>query len=409
MPLENEHIPTTPEIVNWMSQIEQSLNEICNISTEGKLNSDQKLRVSNLCRKVTNGVSSMAVLYQALKKVAYVNQAVTQALKEKQDLSNQLQALQEKIQSTANSTNTPSFADMVKNSSKNLIQPKNLSSVAIYPTDKMKSSEETKNLVQKIINPEKMKLHVRAVRKVKNGGVIISTDSKDDITKLKEQVQNTSADLTINEPQKRKPRIVVVGVPSALQDQEVLNCIYEQNLADNLQDVSLEKFLTSIKLSHKSGKKNAETCNYVIEVPAHIRKFLISQNRVFVNWSSCPVRDFTIVTKCWSCHQYGHAAKSCKQPVKSFALFQTDETEVNRIIAGLKDACYSITPLRGATPSEGRRSPRAPPPPARTLPPTTINCLTSEVVEITHLTSETSNIKISTYEVHQMESEQKRC
>ncbi|XP_063370818.1 phosphatidylinositol 4-phosphate 5-kinase type-1 alpha isoform X8 [Cydia amplana] len=70
---------------------------------------------------------------------------------------------------------------------------------------------------------------------------------------------------------------------------------------------------------------------------------------------------------------------------------------------------YSITPLRGATPSEGRRSPRAPPPPARTLPPTTINCLTSEVVEITHLTSETSNIKISTYEVHQMESEQKLC
>ncbi|XP_048002325.1 phosphatidylinositol 4-phosphate 5-kinase type-1 alpha isoform X8 [Leguminivora glycinivorella] len=70
---------------------------------------------------------------------------------------------------------------------------------------------------------------------------------------------------------------------------------------------------------------------------------------------------------------------------------------------------YSITPLRGATPSDGRRSPRAPPPPARTLPPTTINCLTSEVVEITHLTSETSSIKISTYEVHQKESEQKLC
>ncbi|XP_073964886.1 phosphatidylinositol 4-phosphate 5-kinase 59B isoform X11 [Choristoneura fumiferana] len=66
---------------------------------------------------------------------------------------------------------------------------------------------------------------------------------------------------------------------------------------------------------------------------------------------------------------------------------------------------YSITPARGATPSEGRRSPRAPPPPARALPPTTINCLTSEVVEITHLTSEMSNVKISTYEVHQVQKE----
>ncbi|XP_026316281.1 phosphatidylinositol 4-phosphate 5-kinase type-1 beta-like isoform X7 [Hyposmocoma kahamanoa] len=71
---------------------------------------------------------------------------------------------------------------------------------------------------------------------------------------------------------------------------------------------------------------------------------------------------------------------------------------------------YPITPARGATPSEGRRSPRPPPPPARTLPPNTINCLTSEVVEVTHLASQTSNITISTYEVHQqMHCEEKYC
>ncbi|XP_060808610.1 phosphatidylinositol 4-phosphate 5-kinase type-1 alpha isoform X6 [Amyelois transitella] len=39
---------------------------------------------------------------------------------------------------------------------------------------------------------------------------------------------------------------------------------------------------------------------------------------------------------------------------------------------------YPITPAR----SEGRRSPRPPPPPARVLPPTTINCLTSEVTRL---------------------------
>ncbi|XP_013176530.1 PREDICTED: phosphatidylinositol 4-phosphate 5-kinase type-1 alpha isoform X8 [Papilio xuthus] len=43
---------------------------------------------------------------------------------------------------------------------------------------------------------------------------------------------------------------------------------------------------------------------------------------------------------------------------------------------------YPITPARGATPNEGRRSPRAPPPPARINPPTTINCLTSEVTRL---------------------------
>nr|XP_026483878.1 phosphatidylinositol 4-phosphate 5-kinase type-1 alpha-like isoform X9 [Vanessa tameamea] len=65
---------------------------------------------------------------------------------------------------------------------------------------------------------------------------------------------------------------------------------------------------------------------------------------------------------------------------------------------------YPMTPMRGATPSSGRRSPRPPPPP-RANP---INCLTTEVVEITHLTSETSSISITTYEVQEkMQNEEK--
>ncbi|XP_050358798.1 phosphatidylinositol 4-phosphate 5-kinase type-1 alpha isoform X7 [Nymphalis io] len=65
---------------------------------------------------------------------------------------------------------------------------------------------------------------------------------------------------------------------------------------------------------------------------------------------------------------------------------------------------YPMTPMRGATPGSGRRSPRPPPPPRATP----INCLTTEVVEITHLASETSSISISTYEVQkQMQSEEK--
>ncbi|KAJ8707063.1 hypothetical protein PYW08_011197 [Mythimna loreyi] len=73
---------------------------------------------------------------------------------------------------------------------------------------------------------------------------------------------------------------------------------------------------------------------------------------------------------------------------------------------------YPITPARGATPCDsrdGRRSPRPPPPPARALPPTTINCLTSEVVEITHLRSETSRITISSYEIHTDADEEEPC
>lgn len=157
-----------------------------------------------------------------------------------------------------------------------------------------------------------MKLHIRGLRKTKHGGVIISTENKDDIDKLKKSENLTSSGLTIDEPHKRRPRIIVIGVPATMQDQNVLKCIYEQNLAEKVKELTLESFMSNIKISHKSGKRDADSCNYIIEVPANIRKALITQDRLYINWTSCPVRDFTLVTRCFKCQQYGHASKTCK-------------------------------------------------------------------------------------------------
>lgn len=303
----------TSELQNWMTGIDQCLNEICAITETGKLNSEQKLKVSTLCRRVGHGTSQMVTLYQSVKSRAMTLNIENQALKEKMDLSERLQSLTKSIDETSKpSLGNSSFADMVKRGN-NFIKPINISSVAIYPQDNLKSSEETKTLVQKIISPEEMKLQVRGLRKTKNGGVIISTETRGDIEKLKQSVQLTNSGLLVDEPQKRKPRVVIIGVPSSMQEKDVFICLYKQNIAESLPELTLDKYLSSIKLSHKSGKKDIETCNYVIEVPAAIRKALITKERVFVNWSSCPVRDFTLVTRCYKCQQYGHAAKSCRE------------------------------------------------------------------------------------------------
>ncbi|XP_026331030.1 uncharacterized protein LOC113238417 [Hyposmocoma kahamanoa] len=42
---------STHEIQRWMSQIEQCLNDICTISGDGKLNTEQKLKISNISRQ----------------------------------------------------------------------------------------------------------------------------------------------------------------------------------------------------------------------------------------------------------------------------------------------------------------------------------------------------------------------
>lgn len=148
---------------------------------------------------------------------------------------------------------------------------------------------------------------------MKNGGVLISTENKGDIEKLKNSEKLASSGLKIEEPSKRRPRIAVIGVPVALTEKEVFECIYEQNLSDKLSNLTCDSFLECIKLSHKSGKRDLSTCNYILEVPASIRQVIINQSRIFINWTSCPVRDFTIVTRCFNCQQFGHAAKFCRE------------------------------------------------------------------------------------------------
>ena len=108
-------------------------------------------------------------------------------------------------------TENASFADMVKRGSNNFGRPNNLSSVAIYLNDNHKTWDETEDLVQKIIRPEQMKLHVRSVRKTKHGGIIISTETKDNADKLKHAVQLSTSGLTAEEPKNHDTGIALAA------------------------------------------------------------------------------------------------------------------------------------------------------------------------------------------------------
>ncbi|KAI5651514.1 hypothetical protein NE865_00758 [Phthorimaea operculella] len=190
------------------------------------------------------------------------NFVALEASLEKEEIAECLNELKECLKETPQpKQSTPSFADMViKGSSNSLIRTNSLNAVAVYPADKNKTSDDTKELLQNLICPETLKLQLRA-----------------------------------------------------MAEKEVFECIFKQNLSEKMPSLTLEKFLLETKLSHKSGKKGLETTNYILEVSADIRKALIIQNRAYINWSSCPIRDFTLVTRCFQCQKYGHAAKFCRE------------------------------------------------------------------------------------------------
>lgn len=280
-------IVSTPEIQNWLASIQQYLEDICGTVSESKLNTDQKLRICNTSRKVMGGVSQMAVQYQSLKQKYISAQTSIQILNSRKSISTQIDDLKECILSAPKiSQPTISFADTVK---KNLVQSVSTSKVAIYPANKEQSSEETKKLVQTIIKPDALKLHIRGMRKTKSGGIIISTEGKEDLQKIKQSEQLKTSGLKIEDTLKRRPKIILLGVPANTPEKELFECIFEQNIVDNHPHVDREDFFSSLKLSHKSGKKDTLYCNYIIELSPEFRKLLIQKERIYINWTSCPV------------------------------------------------------------------------------------------------------------------------
>ena len=99
-----------------------NLNEVCAIATDGKLNLEQKLKISNLCRKIGSGTTQMAVLYQSLKQKAIHANSMIDTQKQQCNLTEKMKELKQTIQGSSSIDNA-SFADMVKRGCNDFVPP----------------------------------------------------------------------------------------------------------------------------------------------------------------------------------------------------------------------------------------------------------------------------------------------
>ncbi|KAL3613164.1 Neuroendocrine convertase 1 [Castilleja foliolosa] len=245
-------IATTPEIHRWLTKIEDAISDVCTIVREAtsKLNSEQKQKISALCTNVLGASSHMALNYQMIKqKYISANTEIEVMYNDNvrdNVIANQFEDIKKCVKA-ATSAATPvhaSYSGIVKKG-KDVIFPTSTATIAIYPENKQQQSEQTKKIVQEIIKPEKMKLHIRGVWNTKNGGVIISSEQKNDIEKLKNSEQLITSGLKVAETAKRKPKIILLGVPSDISETDLYECLYEQNLAEKQTSIDRELFKKS--------------------------------------------------------------------------------------------------------------------------------------------------------------------
>lgn len=196
---------------------------------------------------------------------------------------------------TQNIQQRPSYSQVLASKDVMLIQPK-----------QMQDNETTKKVLQSKVEPKEIEVGISNIRNLKNGGVAIACNSKEEVNKLKEVVnEKLGSDYTIKIPNLRNPMIKIVGLSKSYEKETLLKYIVSQN--ENIEH-KINTFNVIVV------KKMVKKYMAIVEINPELYKEIIEERngRINVDWDSCRVYEHFNIVKCFNCGRYGHKAAECK-------------------------------------------------------------------------------------------------
>ncbi|GFY39833.1 uncharacterized protein TNIN_453141 [Trichonephila inaurata madagascariensis] len=95
--------------------------------------------------------------------------------------------------------------------------------------------------------------------------------------------------------------------------EDLLKVISEQTPEIVVADESIRQYRV-----HFTLKTFQHTRHVVIETHPMVRKSILQQTRLKINWSACDVDDFLIINRCFNCLGYNRRADKCNKPTVCF-------------------------------------------------------------------------------------------
>ncbi|XP_043264227.1 uncharacterized protein LOC122404356 [Colletes gigas] len=171
-----------------------------------------------------------------------------------------------------------------------------------------RTNEEIKENLTKELKNIRSKLHVVSIRQMRNKGVIVEVEGKQDI----ELIRGTplqKAGLKLEEPKKQSPSLIIYDVEKEHTMEELKKDFITKNFRDRNEEQQniLERDITF----RHSFKNKDDRMNWIVEAPNAEFNELIGKGRVYLMWGTYRVREFLNITRCFKCHGYGHVAKNC--------------------------------------------------------------------------------------------------
>lgn len=173
-----------------------------------------------------------------------------------------------------------------------------------------KESEEVKTTLKKLVKPSEIGLKVRRLVNIRNG-VMVEAENEEGVENLMKLEALKSAGLKVEKPTKKSPVIMVYDVNATLTEEEIREEVFLRNMGQS--GIGEEDFKKEFEVKHKykDARSAGRKVHIVAECSVRVRNWLRRQEKIFVEWQCCRVKDYVDVARCYKCQRFGHVAKHC--------------------------------------------------------------------------------------------------
>lgn len=189
------------------------------------------------------------------------------------------------------------------------MRPRSTADIILKPKNNEQNNDKTLEDLRSTIKPEELKISVKSVRSIRNGGMAISCPSPEDASKLLKEINNKlDGSYNAKMSQLMKPKIKIVGYqPREHEDNHAI----EQKI---INQNDLELLNETLTITYISERPNKKTIIYA-EVSPTVFRTLISRKKLYIGWERFPVYEDITINRCHKCQSYGHKQHRCTRNI----------------------------------------------------------------------------------------------
>lgn len=168
----------------------------------------------------------------------------------------------------------------------------------------MKNTEIMEH-VENSVNPTSLAVGVRSIRAIRNKSIAITCDSLQEREMLHKEVEmKLGNQFHVEVPRVMKPRIKIIGLQREFTEQEIKQCILEQNKSLLINKNCEIKLVITKKMKYDFMA--------IIEVDSNTFEKIMKEGTLKMKWKICKIYIHIHILRCFNCSGYGHKAAECK-------------------------------------------------------------------------------------------------